>query len=121
MPEIERSRGWIIAAVVLATGFIAGLGPGVKFHSLLQILAPDSWVSSMPETRHPRSLYDLSRAMSNTKAGFLLGSCRETIPMGTAPKQEYEMRDLRGRGSFDRALSFLVLNPEAVLGTVTRP
>ena len=34
MPEIERSRGWIIAAVVLAIGFIAGLGPGVKFHSL---------------------------------------------------------------------------------------
>jgi hypothetical protein len=34
MPEIERNRGWIIAAVVLAIGFIAGLGPGVKFHSL---------------------------------------------------------------------------------------
>jgi hypothetical protein len=34
MPEIERSRGWIIAALVLAIGFIAGLGPGVKFHSL---------------------------------------------------------------------------------------
>jgi hypothetical protein len=34
MPEIERSRGWIIAAVVLAIGFIAGLGSGVKFHSL---------------------------------------------------------------------------------------
>jgi hypothetical protein len=33
MPEIERSRGWIIAAVVLAIAFIAGLGPGVKFHS----------------------------------------------------------------------------------------
>src|SRR5271167_2629540 len=33
MPEIERSRGWIIAAVVLAIGFILGLGPGVKFHS----------------------------------------------------------------------------------------
>jgi hypothetical protein len=32
MPEIERSRGWIIAAVALAIGFIAGLGPGVKFH-----------------------------------------------------------------------------------------
>src|SRR5271169_1058047 len=34
MPEIERSWEWIIAAVVLAIGFIAGLGPGVKFHSL---------------------------------------------------------------------------------------
>jgi hypothetical protein len=34
MPEIERSRGWIIAAVLLAIGFIAGLGPGVRFHSL---------------------------------------------------------------------------------------
>ena len=33
MPEIECSRGWIIAAVALAIGFIAGLGPGVKFHS----------------------------------------------------------------------------------------
>ena len=33
MPEIERSRGWIIAAVVLAIGFIMGLGPGVKFRS----------------------------------------------------------------------------------------
>jgi hypothetical protein len=32
MPEIERSRGWIIAAVVLAIGFIMGLGPGVRFH-----------------------------------------------------------------------------------------
>jgi hypothetical protein len=34
IPEFERSRGWIIAAVVLAIGFIAGLGSGVKFHSL---------------------------------------------------------------------------------------
>ena len=34
MPEIERSRGWIIAAALLAIGFIAGLGPGVKLHSL---------------------------------------------------------------------------------------
>jgi hypothetical protein len=33
MPEIERSWGWLIAAVVLAILFIAGLGPGVKFHS----------------------------------------------------------------------------------------
>jgi hypothetical protein len=33
MPEIERSPRWIVAAVVLATGFIAELGPGVKFHS----------------------------------------------------------------------------------------
>jgi hypothetical protein len=34
MPEIERNRGWMIAAVVLAIVFIAGLGPGVKFHSV---------------------------------------------------------------------------------------
>ena len=34
MPEIKRSRRWIIAAVVIAIGFIAGLGPGMKFHSL---------------------------------------------------------------------------------------
>jgi hypothetical protein len=34
LPAIERSLGWIIAAVVLAIGFIAILGPGVKFHSL---------------------------------------------------------------------------------------
>ncbi len=33
MPEIERSQGWIVAAVVLALGFIAGLGPGVRFPS----------------------------------------------------------------------------------------
>jgi hypothetical protein len=33
MPEIERGRGWMVAAVILATVFIAGLGPGVKFHS----------------------------------------------------------------------------------------
>ena len=33
MPEIERRRGWIIAAVVLALGFVLGLGPGVRFHS----------------------------------------------------------------------------------------
>jgi hypothetical protein len=32
MPEIKRSQGWIIAAVVLAIGFIMGLGPGVRFH-----------------------------------------------------------------------------------------
>jgi hypothetical protein len=32
MPEIERSLGWVIAAVVHAIVFIAGLGPGVKFH-----------------------------------------------------------------------------------------
>ena len=31
MPEIERNRGWMIAATVLAIIFIAGLGPGVKF------------------------------------------------------------------------------------------
>lgn len=34
MPEIERNRGWMIAAVILAIVFIAGLGPGVKFHSV---------------------------------------------------------------------------------------
>ncbi len=33
MCEIERSLRWIVAAVILATMFIAGLGPGVKFHS----------------------------------------------------------------------------------------
>lgn len=32
MAEIERSRGWMLAAIVLALVFIAGLGPGVKFH-----------------------------------------------------------------------------------------
>jgi len=31
MPEIERSWEWIIAAVILAIGFITGLGPGMKF------------------------------------------------------------------------------------------
>lgn len=34
MPEIGRSLAWIIIAVVLAIGFIAGLGPGVKLHLL---------------------------------------------------------------------------------------
>ncbi len=34
MPEIERSWGWMIAAVVLAAVFIAGVGPGVKFHAV---------------------------------------------------------------------------------------
>jgi hypothetical protein len=33
MHEIERSWGWVIAAVILAILFIAGLGPGVAFHS----------------------------------------------------------------------------------------
>jgi len=33
MPEIERSREWIVAAVILAIVFTAGLGPGVKFRS----------------------------------------------------------------------------------------
>ena len=32
MPEIESSPGWIVAAVILALGFIAGLGPGLKLH-----------------------------------------------------------------------------------------
>jgi hypothetical protein len=32
MPEIERSRGWMVAAVIVAIVFIAVLGPGVKFH-----------------------------------------------------------------------------------------
>lgn len=31
MPEIERNRGWMIVAAILAIMFIAGLGPGVKF------------------------------------------------------------------------------------------
>jgi hypothetical protein len=34
MPEMKRGTRWIIAAVVLAIGFIAGLGPGVNLHSL---------------------------------------------------------------------------------------
>jgi hypothetical protein len=33
MPEIERSLGWMVAAVILPIVFIAGLGTGVKFHS----------------------------------------------------------------------------------------
>jgi hypothetical protein len=33
MPEIERSWGWMVAAVILAVAFIGGLGPGVKFRS----------------------------------------------------------------------------------------
>jgi len=33
MEEIERSWGWMVAAGVMAIGFVAGLGPGVKFHS----------------------------------------------------------------------------------------
>jgi hypothetical protein len=36
MPEIERSLVWIIAAVVLAIGFISGLGPGVKLTTYLR-------------------------------------------------------------------------------------
>lgn len=31
MPEIERGRGWIMAAVILAIAFIAGMGPGISF------------------------------------------------------------------------------------------
>lgn len=31
--EIQRSLGWIIAAIVLAIGFIALLGPGIKFQA----------------------------------------------------------------------------------------
>ena len=34
MPEIERNRRWIVTAMVMAIGFIAELGPGVKFHAL---------------------------------------------------------------------------------------
>lgn len=33
MPEIQRSWGWIVVAIVLAIVFIAVLGPGVKFHA----------------------------------------------------------------------------------------
>ena len=32
MPEIERSPGWMFAAVILAIMFIGGLGPGIKLH-----------------------------------------------------------------------------------------
>jgi hypothetical protein len=39
MPEIKRRWGWMIAAVVLAIGFMRGLGPGVKFHSLWRVMA----------------------------------------------------------------------------------
>ena len=34
IPEIERNWGWMAAGVILAIVFIAGLGPGVKFHSV---------------------------------------------------------------------------------------
>ena len=34
MPEIERNRGWMVAAAVLAIVFIAGLGPGVRLSSV---------------------------------------------------------------------------------------
>ncbi len=34
MPEIERSWSWIAAAVIVAIGFVAELGPGVKFYPL---------------------------------------------------------------------------------------
>jgi hypothetical protein len=34
IPEIERSREWVVAAAVLAIVLIAGLGPGVKFDSV---------------------------------------------------------------------------------------
>ena len=33
MPEIQRSWGWMVVAIILAIVFIAVLGPGVKFHS----------------------------------------------------------------------------------------
>ena len=33
LPEIEHSWGWVVVALLLATVFTAGLGPGVKFHS----------------------------------------------------------------------------------------
>lgn len=34
IPEIERNWRWIVTAIVLAVGFIAELGPGVRFHAL---------------------------------------------------------------------------------------
>jgi len=37
MPEIERSWGWPVAAAILATVFVTGLRPGVKFHSMTYI------------------------------------------------------------------------------------
>ena len=33
MPEIQRSWGWMVVAIIMAIGFIAVLVPGVKFHS----------------------------------------------------------------------------------------
>jgi hypothetical protein len=32
MPPLSRSRSWMIAAGVLGALFIAGLGPGLRFH-----------------------------------------------------------------------------------------
>ena len=33
MPEIQRSWAWMVVAILVAIGFIAVLGTGVKFHS----------------------------------------------------------------------------------------
>jgi hypothetical protein len=33
MPPLTRSRGWIVAAGILAVIFVAVLGPGLKFHA----------------------------------------------------------------------------------------
>jgi hypothetical protein len=33
MPPLTRSRGWIVAASILAVVFVAVLGPGLKFHT----------------------------------------------------------------------------------------
>jgi hypothetical protein len=50
MPEIERSQGWVAGAAVLAIVFIAGLGPGVKFNSVLRSQAPNFSDSGTPST-----------------------------------------------------------------------
>lgn len=49
LPEIKRSRGWMIAAVVLAILFIAELGPGVKFHLVSRIMALNRGFHRRPE------------------------------------------------------------------------
>jgi hypothetical protein len=86
MPEIERSLAWIIAAVVLAIGFITGLGPGVKLHLLRRVTTLDIVFQRAPEPGNPETMpqriaipepSSLSGLILRNALAVTVGCCRE--------------------------------------------
>jgi hypothetical protein len=107
MPEIESSRGWIISAVVLAIGFIAGLGPGVKLHSVQRVMALDSGFHRNAEPAIPEA--DHSPTMLNTKVVFFLG---------VVPKNALVVTDSISLALFAKSERLLIVPTSAVTALI---